>query len=330
MNMTSLAKHKPPETELAQLEWHDPREKIWGFHVHQELPLDDFTKALVVQEDCHAFLKSHDVPVDAADVIAPGYGPHLDYMWELRVENAPRQSVLEKLGLAISYMAINRFGLSAYIHPLMHDTALPAEAALAEEGRDNQTNALWFGHRVPQKQEFFFNPPKDAANNIVDTRTPRIVAAKERAELLTAGKSKLQGKSFQSPEKIIVHGFHIHMDYTPAQAQLALTIFDRFLVYLLGIGMRPTSTRLYAPRENGPHVQGGWEVKFETEDKTILADIGIAIGWLMCNRQGLSLFMHPVTWQEGDYREEHKSHAEYAFFLGDLPELDLSFFTDKF
>jgi len=49
----------------------------------------------------------------------------------------------------------------------------------------------------------------------------------------------------------------------------------------------------------------------------------------MCNRQGFSIFIHPVTWHEGDYREELKAHEECSFFLGDLPELELSFFSDK-
>lgn len=93
--------------------------------------------------------------------------------------------------------------------------------------------------------------------------------------------------------------------------------------------MLPTSTRLYKEKENGPHLQRGWEVKFETSDPNILKNIGIAIGWLMCNRQGLSVFIHPVTWKEGDHLEELTAHKHYAFFLGNLPELDLSFFEKK-
>jgi len=315
--------------KMNPIEWHNPREKIWGFHVHQELPIEDFSKALVVQNDCAEFLKRHNIPIDASDVITPGYGPHLDYMWELRVESASKNNVLEKLGIAISYMAINRFGLSAYIHPLMQDPTLPEEMALAAEGRDNQANALWFSYRVPQKQDFFFNPPKDENNNIVDTRTSRVMPTQEINELLNIGKNKLQGQLFQDPSKIIIHGFHIHLDYFTEQEDLALTIFDKFLVYLLSENLRPTSTRLYGPRENGPHVQRGWEIKFETPDRTILERIGIAVAWLMCNRQGFSIFMHPVTWHEGDYREELKAHEEYSFFLGNLPELELSFFSDK-
>jgi len=143
-----------------EIEWHDPRAKIWGFHVHQELPIDDFPKALVIQNNCAEFLKRHDIPVDASDALEPGYGPHLDYMWELRVESISNDKVLEKLGLAISYMAINCFGLSAYIHPLMQDPILPEEMALAAEGRDNQANTLWFSHRVPQHQDFFLTRPR--------------------------------------------------------------------------------------------------------------------------------------------------------------------------
>lgn len=315
--------------KINQIEWHDPREKIWGFHVHQELPIDDFAKSLVIQNECGEFLKQHDITIDASDVIMPGYGPHLNYMWELRVENETKNKVLEKLGMAISYMAINRFGLSAYIHPLMQDPALPEEIALAAEGRDNQANALWFSYRVPQKQDFFFNPPKDENNKIIDTRTSRVMSSHERNELLSLGKNQLQDQAFQDPSKIIIHGFHLHLDYFEEQENLALIVFDQFLIYLLGENLRPTSTRLYGQRENGPHLQRGWEVKFETQDKTILARIGVAVAWLMCNRQGLSIFMHPVTWEEGDHREELKAHDKYAFFIGDLPELDLSFFSNK-
>lgn len=311
-----------------KIEWHDPRTKLWGFHIHQELPLEDFTKALVTQMNCAGFLKERHIPIDNDDAIKPGYGPHLDYMWELRVESAT-DNVLEKMGLAISYMAINRFGLSAYIHPLRQDPSLPEEEALAAEGRDNQANALWFSYRVSQNQDFFFNPPKNHQNEIIDTRTSRIMLREEKTKLREMGLNKISNQLFHDPFQIIINGFHIHMDFSDEDATLALTIFDKFLVFLLGENLRPTSTRLYGPRENGPHILGGWEVKFETSDKTILARIGIAIGWLMCNRQGLSVFIHPVTWEEGNYREELKAHKEYSFFLGYMPELNLRFFSDK-
>ena len=227
-----------------RIEWHDPREKLWGFHVHQELPLEDFAKALIIQANCSAFLKDNEISVDNDDVIKPGYGPHLDYMWELRIESTTH-NVLEKMGLAISYMAINRFRLSAYIHPLMHDPSLPEENALIAEGRDNQANALWFSYRVPQNQDFFFNPPRDPSNKIIDTRTSRILLQDEKDKLRKIGLNKLENELFNDPSQIIINGFHIHMDFTDENAELALTIFDKFLVYLLSENTTPKLTHAY-------------------------------------------------------------------------------------
>ncbi|KTD31192.1 Dopa 4,5-dioxygenase family [Legionella moravica] len=314
-------------SSLSKIEWQNPYKKIWGFHVHQELPFDDFINALALQKNAATFLKENHIPIDNDDVLTPGYGPHLDYMWELRVESA-KYNILEKMGLAISYMAINRFRLSAYIHPLMHDPSLSEEMALRAEGHENQANALWFSHRVPQNQDFFFNPPKDEHNQIIDTRTARIMSAREKEEL-TAGALNKEHQSFKDPSLIISNGFHIHMDFSNENEALALQIFDKFMVFLLNENLRPTSTRLYAPYENGPHVLGGWEVKFETSDPSILSKIGIPIGWLMCNRQGLSVFIHPVTWREGDHEEELKAHEQYSFFLGFMPDLELEFFSNK-
>ncbi|MHB1946956.1 MAG: DOPA 4,5-dioxygenase family protein [Gammaproteobacteria bacterium] len=306
--------------------WLDPRQKIWGFHVHQELPRAEFAKALVIQSNASRFLKSKGIPIDNDDAIKPGYGPHLDYMWELRVESVT-ENVLEKMGLAISYMMINRSDLSAYLHPLMHDPNLPDEEALATEGRENQNNALWFSYRVPQNQDFFFNPPKDHNNQILDTRTSRILCEDEKKALIMEGMKIPQ--VFLDPYQKIINGFHIHMDFQDEQKELALMIFDNFLLFLSNASLYPTSTRIYAAGENGPHLWQGWEVKFETSDPMILTHIGIAIGWLMCNRKGLSVFMHPVTWEEGDHIEELKAHKEYSFFLGEQVPLDLSFFSNK-
>ncbi|MHB1221110.1 MAG: DOPA 4,5-dioxygenase family protein [Gammaproteobacteria bacterium] len=315
-------------TQASAIQWQNPREKIWGFHVHQELPLTDFAESLVIQEMCADFMQKHHIPIDANDALLPGYGPHLDYMWELRVESL-KQQALEKMGLAISYMAINRFGLSGYIHPLMQNICLSDEEIMLAEGNENQPNAIWFTYKVPQYQEFFFNPPRDSHNKIMDTRTSRIMLAADIHHLKAVGRNNLKNLPFRDPKDEIIRGFHIHMDYEPEQEILALAIFDNFLRYLLSEDMHPTSTRIYEANDNGPHLLAGWEVKFETRDSRILERIGIAIGWLMCNRQNLSVFMHPVTWEEGDYAEELKAHKEYSFFLGTLPDLDLTFFSNK-
>lgn len=307
------------------LQWHDPANTLWGFHVHQELPANDFSKSLVIQAACKSFLEKRGVVIEADDAIDAGYGPHINPMWELRVEKQ-KDKVLEHMGEMISFLAINRGVLPAYIHPLMHDETLPDIEALKQEGETNQVNALWFGRRVDQQQDFFFNPPLTEEGTIVDTRTSRVISEEKKQEMREQGACELGVINFRDPKDVIIRGFHIHMDFDEKDAPVAHAVFERFMIYLLERGIRPTSTRFYEPRENGPHVLGGWEVKFETRDNSVRETMGIAVGWLMCNRQGISVFMHPVTWEEGDNEEEIKAHDEYSFFLGHLVDLDLDFF----
>ncbi len=122
---------------INHIEWHDPHKKIWGFHVHQELPMGDFSLALLIQEQCANFLESQGIKVNSDDAIKPGYGPHLNYMWELRVENNINNP-LEQIGLALSYMAVNRFGLG-YLYSSTHARPfLPEEAVLLARSRNNK------------------------------------------------------------------------------------------------------------------------------------------------------------------------------------------------
>ena len=313
---------------MRPIEWINPRQKIWGFHVHQELPFADFAKALVIQEQCAHFFRAQHIPIDADEALAPGYGPHLNYLWELRVESA-NSEVLEKMGLAIAFMAVNRCGLSAYLHPLMHDPSLPEIAALAAEGRESQANTVWFTHKVAQNRDFFFHPPLDTNQKIMDTRSCRILINTEIEHLIDRGNQQLAKTPFFDPFQLIVNGFHIHVDFTPEKQPLAELVFAAFMAFLNQEQLIPSSTRWYAEGENGPHLQRGFEVKFTTNDRNMLARIGIAIGWLMCNRQGLAIFMHPVTWEEGDHTEELYAHQHYSFFIDAMPPLNLGFFSDK-
>ena len=56
-------------SNLSKIEWHNPYKKIWGFHVHQELPFDDFIKALALQKAAASFLKENHIPIDNDDVL---------------------------------------------------------------------------------------------------------------------------------------------------------------------------------------------------------------------------------------------------------------------
>lgn len=301
----------------------DPSSKIWGFHVHQEVTFEDFAKALVIQNRCKQFLEEHGVKIDFDDAIKPGYGPHLNYMWELRVESL-QSDILGKLGLAAAFMSINHCGLGAYIHPLMHNPNL--EEDLLTEGLENQGNIIWFGKKIEQNTQFFFNPPRDSENQVIDTRSSRILSIEERVQLIKKGEMELAQYQFRNPFKFITKGFHIHLDFDELNEVKSLRINNQFLEFLNSKKIEITSHSIYKAKENGPHLFAGWEVKFEREDKTVFFDFGHALGWLMCNRQSMPIFSHPVTWKSGETIKEYEAHEQFAFFIDKLPPLDLSFF----
>jgi len=64
----------------------------------------------------------------------------------------------------------------------------------------------------------------------------------------------------------------------------------------------------------GPHPKWNCQILFETD---LFAPI---TSWLMLNRDGLTIFLHPNT---GD---DLLDHTEYAIWMGELLELNLSIF----
>eukprot|EP00759_Apiculatamorpha_spiralis_P053193 PhF_6_TR6124/c0_g1_i1/m.9056 len=191
----------------------DPREAIWGFHVHQELPEEYFSDMLQLQTATKQYLQTRGVTPDFEDVFRPGYGPHINPMWELRVERQPKETVLEHFGAAVAFMAVNRGNFpSAYVHATMHDESLPGIQQLRQEGETNQKNAIWFGQRVTLKDDFFFNPPLTPEGAIVDTRTAHTLSVAERDEIRARGKPIV----YRKPEDVVIRGFHIHVDFQEA------------------------------------------------------------------------------------------------------------------
>jgi aromatic ring-cleaving dioxygenase len=325
---------RPVIVDKSKVDFQDPLLSIWGFHVHQEFNeanTVDFGEALLLQQRCLSFLNDRGVSVDAKEVLHGGYGPHLNAMWELRVESLKPAFVLHALGEVIAFCAVNRYGRSGfYVHPTRHDEQLPPRDQLLQEGLLNQSQILWFNEKVDQSQLFFFDPPLEEDGSIVDTRSCRVISEAERASAL----EKVDRASWNverpvaDPHAKIIRGFHIHVDFLLEDSCEGMNMFDHLLVYLVKDHcLRPTSTRLYDERENGPHVQRGWEIKFEYRDPTYnIQALGVAIGWLICNRRGFNVFAHCVTWEEGDISEEVLAHQEYSFFLGDQVPLDLAFF----
>lgn len=64
----------------------------------------------------------------------------------------------------------------------------------------------------------------------------------------------------------------------------------------------------------GPHPEWSCQLSFNAER------IGEILPWLMLNRNGLSVFIHPVTGNDLD------DHTQYVMWLGDSKTLNLELF----
>jgi len=183
------------------------------------------------------------------------------------------------------------------------------------------------GSQAPLNLNFFYNPPIEKnSGKIQDTRTPNEISNKEQDELLESSEKELSEIQFTDPYKALVKGFHIHVDFIPAHQRRAMAVHNSFLQFLKEHSLKFTSHSIYSANSNGPHLLSGWEVKFETADPKVMKVIGRAISWLMLNRDNLPVFIHPVTWQEGDVQAEIKAHKEYGMYMGNITPLDLTFF----
>ncbi|MCB1365460.1 MAG: DOPA 4,5-dioxygenase family protein [Rhodobacteraceae bacterium] len=105
-----------------------------------------------------------------------------------------------------------------------------------------------------------------------------------------------------------IAGYHAHVYFDAATKDTARQVCEaaaaRFAVVMGRMHDRPV----------GPHPRASCQLAFGPD---ALADV---LGWLMLNRAGLTVFVHPET---GD---ELADHRDRAIWMGEMPALDLSVF----
>ena len=98
---------------------------------------------------------------------------------------------------------------------------------------------------------------------------------------------------FVDPEKTI-QGYHAHIYYDPGTRHVAERLRDE-----IGIRFRVQLGRWH-DEPVGPHPTSMYQVAFEA------AEFSRLVPWLMLNRSGLDVLVHP---QSGDAYEDHALHA---------------------
>ncbi|WP_026731877.1 DOPA 4,5-dioxygenase family protein [Fischerella sp. PCC 9605] len=104
-----------------------------------------------------------------------------------------------------------------------------------------------------------------------------------------------------------ITGFHAHVYFDTASREAAARVRE-------GLGaMFDVRLGRWHDRPIGPHPQAMYQVAFSPEQ------FGQVVPWLMLNREGLDVLIHPET---GD---DVKDHTEHSLWLGEKLELNLDF-----
>ncbi len=109
------------------------------------------------------------------------------------------------------------------------------------------------------------------------------------------------------PHPDTVSEYHAHIYFEPAQRDAALQLRSDILAHHL---VRPGGWR---DQRGGPHPRPDFLVVFDA------AEFGRLVPWLMLNRQGFDVLVHP---ESGDPVADHSTHA---LWLGRPLTIDLDY-----
>eukprot|EP01113_Clastostelium_recurvatum_P035749 TRINITY_DN5016_c0_g1_i1.p1 TRINITY_DN5016_c0_g1~~TRINITY_DN5016_c0_g1_i1.p1 ORF type:complete len:190 (-),score=41.31 TRINITY_DN5016_c0_g1_i1:77-625(-) len=152
--------------------------------------------------------------------------------------------------------------------------------------------------------------------------------------------------TFLDPYVALKGGYDVHVYFTLEQHAKATSLYHAFLAFLADHRVKPTFSFIYDQPPNfegGPHKGPMWVVQLmginpardiiqEGGAARAIEHLGVALSWLMLNRQGLKVLVHPnVALPFGQVAEEKIDHDEYAVWMGiahdpSPPELDIAFF----
>lgn len=108
-------------------------------------------------------------------------------------------------------------------------------------------------------------------------------------------------------DTIGIAGFHAHIYFDAASRDAAARVRE-------GLGARfEVQLGRWHDKPIGPHPKAMYQVAF------LPNQFGNVVPWLMLNREGLDILVHPET---GDDLEDHTNHA---LWLGEKLELNIEF-----
>ena len=104
-----------------------------------------------------------------------------------------------------------------------------------------------------------------------------------------------------------IKGYHAHIYYDPATKEAAARVREGLSRFNVVVGR-------WHDELVGPHLKSMYQIAFDPEE------FGKVVPWLMLNREGLDVLVHPAT------GESKGDHLNRSLWLGQKLELKLSVF----
>lgn len=126
----------------------------------------------------------------------------------------------------------------------------------------------------------------------------------------------------RNPRSWLLRGYDVHVTFLPHQQDAARVLMDAFLAYVDRCGIPYERPILFADPV-GPWTTPMWQIllRRENDPGALAQDLGECVGWLMANRDGLSVMIHPNS-IDGDLAD----HEQNATWMGEPTPLKLSIF----
>ena len=131
----------------------------------------------------------------------------------------------------------------------------------------------------------------------------------------------------RDPGAWIPDGYDVHVVYTDDDAAAAHDLYRAFMAYLDAEGI-PCVRPIQFPDPVGPWPTSMWQILLRNPDPAAIErDLGRCVAWMMINRGGLSVMIHPNTTRDGEFGGGHADHSQYMLWMGAPQVLKLQIFS---
>jgi len=131
----------------------------------------------------------------------------------------------------------------------------------------------------------------------------------------------------RSPNDSITGGYDVHLVFTKSQKKEAEHLFATCLSFLDEHGIKYQNHRVFSDPV-GPWPTGMWQLELPSSSR-VYHDLGMCISWLMLNREGFSVMIHPNTQKENEKGGALEDHGQNHLWLGKPVELKMSIFSGR-